>query len=113
MIKIAILFNFDIMLKIYELESIVAVEVSATEFCHQRGAFLDQAHSGSVILIKRHARPTAVLLSAKEYEMLKEKASQFEDAIWAEKALQAEKNMLSSSDSKALTLYLHALLEKK
>ncbi len=43
------------------------IEVSATDFCHQRGAFLDQAYRGGVVLIKRHQRPTVVMLSYDEY----------------------------------------------
>jgi antitoxin Phd len=60
--------------------------VSATEVKNRMGRYLEQSISEPVIIEKTH-RPFAVLLSYKEYERLKN----LEDAYWAEKANQSEK----------------------
>ena len=51
-----------------------ALRTSATDFKQRVGKYLDAARTRRVV-IERHGRPAAVLISAEEYEALKDRKS--------------------------------------
>jgi prevent-host-death family protein len=60
-----------------------AVKTSATEFKQHVGKYLDEARTKRVI-IERQGRPTAVLISVEEYEVLNPAASRVIDMLTGE-----------------------------
>lgn len=59
------------------------MRTSATEFKQHVGKYLDAARTSRVI-IERQGRPTAVLISVEEYEVLNPVASRVIDVLTAE-----------------------------
>lgn len=63
------------------------MQVTATEFKNRLGQYLDAAETDPVI-VKKSGRVKSVLISGAMYE----KFLAYEDAFWADKAKQAEKD---------------------
>ena len=60
-----------------------ALRTSATDFKQRVGKYLDAARTRRVV-IERHGRPAAVLISAEEYEALNPAASRVIDTLAGE-----------------------------
>lgn len=67
----------------------VTPTVTANEAKARLGAMLEMAQREPVT-ITRHGRPSAVLLSAVDYEKIKELFDHLEDQYWYSRAMEAE-----------------------
>lgn len=88
-----------------------AVEISATEFNNKHGPFLDEACAGVDVLIRRHNKIIAVMISKDRYEKLESLEQIFDDYILNRRIKKAKKNMLSRKESDALTKKIMAAIK--
>jgi len=78
-------------------------KISATEYSHKRGRYLDDAHAGAIIMIERNKRVAAVMLSKEYYDYLRHLEDLAEDYYWNCRADEAEKDILSRKEADELT----------
>ena len=70
------------------------INISATEFKNRVGRYLDAAETDPV-LVEKSGRPKSVLISHRMYE----KFMALEDAYWAHKAVEAEREGYLGEDA--------------
>ena len=79
------------------------VNITATELKNRLGRYLDMAETNPV-LVEKSGRPKSVLIS---HEMYKQFIA-FEDAYWAQKAIDAEAEGYLGEKTTGKTLKIHS-----